>query len=379
MKRYFFILLIIFLLPLEAFCATGTIDSNYTYDYSQPPEFQPSLNSQFTALSAGVADISANPAGLMKINTFEVAVGISGYVQNPIRSDENKVYVDDVNMGGIENSPNSRAFLRLTDDRSVVTAETRPITISEDYSKGGGVNFFGMTYRMSDWLAFSISRRRDTEISFDYKMLTPILLDAQADFRNTTFEAGGPGNYIKIRQDGTIEVIVGGVAMGTSEVSAWEGFLNQGTSEVNWANGTFDDQIVDQNGVVISAAAKTGPVSWGLNIMPMTYDLELNNEISVTSDDNNSNIKFYMPNLDFSSTFEALAWITSESGNPTGYRSMEVETLHGQQIGTAKIAGKYSASLTRMDLGMQWEPADFFSVGAVYENFNGATLDLKGV
>lgn len=379
MKRYCSLLLIILLLPFEAFCATGTIDSNYSYDYTQPPEFQPSLNSQFTALSGGVADVSVNPAGIMRINTFEVAVGISGLVQNPIKSDENKVYVDDANMGGTGNSPNSRAYIRLTDDRSVVTQETRPVTIDDEYSKGGGVNFFGMTYKMSDWLAFSISRKRDTNFNFSYKMLAPVLLDAQANFRGASFEAGGPGNYVRIRNDGTIEAVVGGILLGTSEISAWSGFLQQGTGEVNWMNGSFDNTITNHNGVVLSAAAKTGAFTWGLNIMPMTYDLELNNEISVTSDKNNSNLKFYIPNLNFSSTFDAVNWVTSEAGNATGYRSMEVETLAGQQIGSAKIAGKYSASFTRMDLGMQWDPADFFSVGAVYENFNGATLDLKGV
>ncbi len=366
-------------MPFEAFCATGSIDSSYTYDYSQPPEFQPSLNSQFTALSAGVTDINANPAGLMRVNTFEVAVGISGFVQNPIKSDENNVYVDDVNLGGIENSPNSRSYIRFTDDRSAVTAESRPITINEDYSKGGGINFFGTTYRMSDWLAFSVSRKRPTAIAFNYQMLTPILVDARADFRGASVEAGGPGNYINFRNDGTIEVVIGGVTMATSEVAAWSGFLSQGTGEVDWVDGTFDNSIVNQDGIVISAAAKTGPISWGLNVMPMTVDMQLNNEVSVASDSGNSNVMFYIPNLDFSSTFDALSWVTYECGTPTGYRSIEVETRAGQQIGKAQIAGKYSASLTRMDLGMQWDPADFISVGAVYENFNGATLDLKGV
>ena len=369
----------VFLCPFAAYCTTGTIGSNYSYDYTQPPEFQPSLNSQFTALSGGVADVFANPAGIMRVNTFEVAVGLSGLVQNPISDDENIVYVDDTDMGGIEGSPNSRAYVRLTDDRSVVTAEARPVTISEDYSKGGGVNFFGITYRMSDWLAFSIARRRITAITFDYKMLTPLMLDVEANFKNTTIEAGGPGNYLNIRNDGTIEAVVGGITMGTSEVSAWSGFLEQSTSEVNMINGTFDNTIVNHNGLVFSAAVKTGQFSWGLNVMPMTYDMELNNEISVTSNNDNSNLKFYLPNLDFSSTDEAVYWVTSECAAQSGYRSMEVETLAGQQIGSAKVAGKYSASLTRMDFGMQWEPLDYLTVGAVYENFNGATLDLKGV
>jgi hypothetical protein len=372
------ILLVIFLLPFAAFCATGTVDSSYTYDYSQPPEFQPSLNSQFTALSGGVTDIMMNPAGIMHVNTIEGAVGISGFVQNPIRSDENKVYFDDVDMGGIQNSPNSRAAIRLTDDRSAVTSESRPITISEDYSKGGGINFFGMTYRFSDWLAVAISRRRPTTINFDYKMLAPVLMDAKANFRGTSFEAGGTGNYIQIRNDGTVEAVINGVAV-TSEVAAWSGFLEQGTSEVNWANGTFDNSITTDNGIVITAAAKTGQFSWGLNIMPVNVELDLDNELSITSDSNNSNLKFYIPNLDFSSSEEATFWATSEVGDPSGYSSMEVETLPGQQIGGAKIAGKYSGSYARMDLGMQWEPADFFSAGAVYENFNNAVLELKGV
>ncbi|MFH1710473.1 MAG: hypothetical protein ABH860_05355 [bacterium] len=372
-------LLIMLFLPLGAFCATGTIDSSYSYDYTQPPEFQPSLNSQFTALSGSVTDIYANPAGIMHINTLEVAVGVSGFVQNPVKSDDNIVYVDDTNMGGIENSPNSRTYLRLTDDRAVITPEARPITINENYSKGGGVNFFGITYRMSDWLAFSISRKRTTAITFDYQLLAPLLLDARADFRGTSFEAGGTGDYIQIRNDGTVEVVIGGVTMGTSEVSAWSGFLTQGTGEVNWLSGTFDNTIINNNGIVFSAAAKTGQVSWGINIMPMTYDLELNNEVTVTSDSNNSNLKFYLPDLDFSSTFEALSWITSECSQQSGYRTVEVETLTGKELGSAKIAGKYSASFTRMDFGMQWNPNDFFSMGAVYENFNSATLDLKGV
>jgi len=378
MKRSCFILLLIFLLPFGAFCTTGVIDSNYSYDYTQPPEFQPSLSSQFTALSGSVTDIFANPAGIMHVNTFEVAIGLSQFVQNPINDDENIIYVDDSNMGGMENSPNSKAYVRLTDDRAVATAEARPITINEEYSKGGGVNFFGMTYRISDWLAFSISRRRTTAITFNYKMLTPVMLDAKADFRGTSIEAGGTGNYLKIRNDGTIEAVISGMPF-TSEVSAWSGFLNQGTTEVNWVDGTFENTIEVQNGIVLSAGVKTGQLSWGLNVMPMTYDMELNNEIFISSDNNNSNLTFFMPKIDFGSSEEAVNWATSECGTSSGYRSMSVEALAGQQIGSAKIAGKYSASLMRMDLGMQWDPADFFSIGAVYENFNGAVLDMKGV
>jgi len=379
MRKPFFSLLILVLFPFAAFCASGAIDTSYSYDYNQPPEFQPSLNNQFTALSNGVADVLVNPAGIMRVATFEVALGLSGFVKNPIRSDENTVYVDDKGMKGTENSPNSRAYIRMTDDRTVVTAEPRPVTIDEDYSKGGGINYFGMTYRISDWLAFSVSRKRPTSASFDYSASSPFMLDAIADFTSTSFEVGGPGNFINIRDDGTMEVVLGGVLVGTSEVAAWSGFLRQGTSEVNWLSGTFSNSITNQNSVIISAAVKTGQFSWGLNVIPMTVDMKLYNEVSVISDSKNSNVKFYIPNLDFASTFEAVNWITHECGLPSGYRSMEVETLAGQQIGSAKVAGNYSGSLTRMDLGMQWLPTDFFSVGAVYENFNGATLNLEGV
>lgn len=298
MKNLLLILPIIVILPFGALCATGIIDSSYTYDYTQPPEFQPSLNSQFTALAGGVTDVFANPAGIMRVNTFEAAVGASGFVRNPIRSDENIIYVDDADLSGIENSPNSRAYFRLTDDRTAVTPEPRPITIDEDYSKGGGINYFGMTYRLSDLLAFSVSRKRPTAVTFDYQASVPFMLDAQADFRGTSFEAGDAGDYINIRDDGTIEVIVSGVSY-TSEVSAWSGFLRQGTSEVNWMSGTFSNSIVNQNSVVISAAAKTGQFLWGLNVIPMTVDMELNNEVYVQSDSNNTNIKFYLPNIDF--------------------------------------------------------------------------------
>ena len=378
MKKSFVLLLIGFLLQFGAFCATPTINSSYSYDYTQPPEFQPSLNSQFTALSSGVTDVFANPAGIMHVNTFEAAIGASGFVQNPIKKDVNDVYVDDVGMKGIEQSPNSRAYIRLTDDRTAITPESRSVTIDEEYSKGGGINYFGATFRVSDWLAFSVSRKRPTAITFDYQLLTPVMMDAKANFRGTSFEAGNPGDYIKIRDDGFIEVVVSGVPT-TSAQSAWSGFLEQGTSEVNWMNGTFNNSVVNQNSIVISAAAKTGQFSWGLNIMPETIDLELNNEVYIQSDSNNGNLKFYLPDIDFGSTEEALNWVTYESTVAEGYRSMEVETLAGEQIGTAKIAGKYSGSFVRMDFGMQWEPVDWMSFGAVYENFNGATLRLEGV
>lgn len=379
MRTISLILIMVLFLPLRIFCATGAVDSSYKYDYTQPPEFQPSLNSQFTALSCGVTDIFANPAGIMHVNTFEVAVGGSGFVSNPISKDTNTVYIDDVGAKGIEQSPRSRAYIALTDDRGSISPESRPFTIDEDYSKGGGINYFGTTYRVADWLAFSVSRRRPTAITFNYRLLTPVMANAVANLRGTSIEVGGSGNYINIKDDGTIEAFQSGVMIGTSDVSAWPGFLEQGTSEVNWANGTFNNSIINQNGIVISAAAKTGQFSWGLNVMPMTIDMELNNEVYVQSDSNNKNLKFYLPDLDFGSTFEALNWVTMECGTESGYRSIEVETVPGQQIGAAKIAGKYSASLTRMDLGMQWEPNDFISFGAVYENFNGATLRLSGV
>jgi hypothetical protein len=367
-----------FILPCSAFCATGVIDSAYSYDYTQPPEFQPSMNSQFTALSSGVTDIFANPAGIMHVNTIEVAIGVSGYVQNPVGNDQNKIYVDDTSMGGIQGSPNSRAYVRLTDDRASITAESRPVTIDENYSKGGGVNYFGMTYKVSDWLAFSVSRMRPTAISFNYQALVPIMLDAQADFRGTSVEVGGAGDYINVRNDGSIEVVVSGVPF-TSEVSAWSGFLRQGTSEVNWMNGEFDNSIMNQNSIVLSAAAKTGAFTWGLNIIPMTVDMRLNNEVSIRSDSNNNDLVFYMPKFDFESSEEAINWVTRECGTANGYHSMSVETMAGEKIGEARIAGNYSGSLTRMDFGMQWEPNDFFSAGAVYENFNGATLKMEGV
>jgi hypothetical protein len=378
MRKYYFVLLIIFLLPIKAFSISAVIDSNYTYDYSQPPEFQPSMTSQFTSLSRGVLDVYANPAGIMHINTLEVAAGLTGFVRNPIGSDQNFIYVDDKSLGGIENSPNSRAFVRISDDRNAITPETRAVAINEDYSKGGGINYFGMTYRVTDWLAFSVSRKRPTSINFNYQMLAPLMLDAQANFRGMSIEAGGAGNYVQIRNDGTIEVVVSGIPV-TSEVAAWSGFLEQGTSEVNWMNGEFNNSIVNQNSVVITAAGNINQVSWGLNVIPMTVDMQLNNEIAVYSDANNNNMTVYLPKFSFSSSEEAINWVTYESGQASGYHGISVESLAGQQIGGAKIAGKYSGSFVRMDLGLQWEPNDFLSFGAVYENFNGASLKMSGV
>ncbi len=378
MKK-FAIFFLIFIIPLGVFCDNGSVSSSYTYDYSSPPEFQPSLNSQFTSLSCGVTDVLANPAGLMQVNTFEVAVGASAFVSNPIKSDRNTVYVDDQSVQGIQNSPNSRAYIRLTNDRTAVTPEARPLNIDEDYSKGGGINYFGATYKVNDWLAFAITRKRPTAISFDYQMMAPVMADVKANFRGTSVEAGGQGNYIQIRSDGTIEAVIGGITLGTSKVPAWSGFLDQGTSEANDVEGTFDDSITNQDSVVLSAAVQTGQVSWGLNVMPMTYDIEMNNEMSVQSDPGNSNLTVYIPNLDFGSTQDAINWVTQECGSPTGYRTLEVETLAGQQIGAAKVAGKYTGTVVRMDLGFQWNPNDYFSMGAVYENFNHGTLQLEGV
>ena len=377
MKK-FILLLMLLTIPFGALSETAMVQSSYLYDYNQPPEFQPSLNSQFTSLSSSVVDVSANPAGLMHVTTLEIAVGGSAYVSNPIKSDKNTFSVDDIDLGGIQNSPNSRAYARLTDDRSAVTPESRPVNIDEDYSKGGGITFLGMTYRVADWLAFSVTRKRPTSISFNYQATAPVMVDARADFTGTSIEAGGAGNFISVRNDGTIEVLANGVVY-TSEVSAWNGFLHQGTSEVNWVNGTFDDSLFNNNSVVLSAAAKTGQFSWGLNVMPETVEMDLNNAVSVVSDSGNTNPKVYLPNIDFASTGDAIAWVTMEAGLPSGYRSIEVETLAGQQIGAAQVAGKYSGSLTRMDFGMQWEPTDFLSFGAVYENFNRATLKLEGV
>jgi hypothetical protein len=371
------IILLMILFPMSVQCATPSVSSAYSYDYTQPPEFQPSLNSRFTALSNGVTDILANPAGIMHVNTLEVALGGSTFISNPLKTDENKIYIDDNAMKGIQGSPNSRAYVRFTDDRSATTAESRPITIDEEYSKGGGINYFGVTYRMADWLAFSISRKRPTAISFNYNVSAPVLIDAQGSFRGATFEAG-PGNLVRIRDDGKVEVVTS-LTTETSAVSAWSNFLDQGTGEVNWANATLDNTLVNHNSIVITAASKAGAFSWGLNIMPESIDLELNNEVNVYSDPGNADLQFYLPKFNFSNTQEAIDWVTYECGNASGYRSMSIETLAGEKIGEAKVAGKYSASFVRMDLGMQWEPTDYFSMGAVYENFNGATMDLKGV
>ena len=378
MKQIPLAFLITFIVPFVCLAASGDLNARYKYDYTQPPEFQPSLNSQFTTLAHGVVDVLANPAGITDVNTIEIAFGLSGYVNNPIRSDTNSIYIDDAGMEGLEQAPNSRAYVRITDDRTAVSPEPRAVTVDEDYSKGGGFNYFGMTYKVADWLAFSISRRRPTVMSFDYSAFMPVMVDVKADFRGATFEAGNPGDYIRIRYDGTIEAVIAGMPH-TSEVSAWSGFLDQGTSEVNWVNGIFDNSIANHNSVVITTAIKTGQVSWGLNVIPESVDIELNNEMYVQSDANNSNLKFYLPKTNFGSTLEALYWVTSEVQTPAGYHSMEVETLPGQQLGSAKVAGKYSGSFVRMDLGMQWEPTDWFTLAGVYENFNGATLKLEGV
>lgn len=373
------IIFAVLVVPVRVFCTTAAIDSSYSYDYTQPPEFQPSLNSEFSSLASGVTDVMVNPAGILRVPTLEVALGGSALVTNPIKSDENKVYVNDVSAVGIQDSPNSRAYARLTDDRSASTQEARPISINEDYSKGGGLNFFGATYRIADWLAVSISRKRPTEISFNYQALAPVLASAQADFRGTSVEAGGAGNSVGITSDGTAEVLIGGTVVSQSNGPVWSGFLQQGTSEVNWLNASANDSITDQNSIVISTAVKTGGINWGLNIMPETIDLNLDNDAYIMSDSGNSNLKVYIPNFDFSSTEEAIFWATQECTTPDGFRTIEVETLAGSQLASAKVAGQYSASFVRMDLGMQWDPTDYLSFGGVYENFNDATVKLEGV
>jgi hypothetical protein len=378
MKKALFIF-ILFFVPAQVFCAGADINSIYQYDYYQAPEFQPSLNSQFTSLARGVTDVLANPAGITKVNTFEVAIGFTSFVQNPIKSDSNVINVDDVGMKGVQGSPNSRAYARLTEDRTAVSAESRPLTIDEDYSKGGGITYMGATYKVADWLSVAITRKRPTSIAFNYNVVAPLMTDIKANFRDTTVESGGPGNMFWIRPDGTIEVIVGGVAAATSEAPLWSGFLEQGTSEVNTVNATFDNSITNDNSIVLTAAAKTGNFSWGLNIMPESIQLNLDNDVNVTSNSDNGRLTYYIPDIDFNSTTEALNWAASLCTLESGYRSVEVETLPGQQIGSAKVAGNYSASFVKMDFGMQWDPTDYLSVGGVYENFNGAKYKLEGV
>ncbi|MFC1559623.1 hypothetical protein ACFL4F_00815 [Candidatus Margulisiibacteriota bacterium] len=367
--------------PVHCHGLTADISNTYLYDYTQPPLFQPSLNGEFTSLSDSVTTVRANPAGLMKVNTIEVAVGMSGLVRNPIASRSDTYFINDQVMDAEDfDGATANIALRFTDDRTATTPEARQIPLLDEYSKGGGINYFGLAFRVSENLGFGFARERPTALSINMNATMPQMVDINFDMRGFN-NIDGSGDGLLIRDDGFIEVWDDNAPVATSDAAVYDRFLDQSTNEVNWINVNLSNTVVNQQSIVVTAGFKTGPIDWGVNVIPITYNMNIDNNISIVSDDNNGNIGFLYPDLNESFTsFEAMYWVTMESTVADGYISKEVATRPTQeaQIAGAVVAGRYSGSALRMDIGAMWEPNDGFSAGFMYENFNGAKLILSG-
>jgi len=381
---YLFVLLSLLagsLYPVHGAALTADVRNTYLYDYTQPPLFQPSLNGQFTSLSDSVTTVLANPAGIMKVNTIEAVFGVSGLIHNPIVSKAETLYLNDRTMEPQDaQGADVGISIRFTDDRNSSTPEARPIPLLDEYSKGGGINYFGLTFRVSDGLGFAFSRQRPTALNINMNLTIPEMVDITADMRGFK-QTDDDGNGFQIRQDGYIEILQNDIVTGTSEAGMYTGFLDQSTNEVNWINIKMNNTVVNQQSIIVSTGLKTGQVDWGMNIIPITYNIDYDNNVSIYSDENNGNMKYLVPDiLGDPGSFEVFWWATVEATSEAGYFAKEIAThpTNEVQLGGIVSAGKYSGSALRMDIGAKWEPNDAFSVGFMYENFNGARLIMSG-
>jgi len=338
----------------------------------------PGLGNYYTTIAKGEKSVLWNPASLAKLQLSEASLalpmvsGLYSYEKSfKVTESGGKIEFD---PGSIGNGGNYGLFYRYPSDigSGLTTREITVIGHSSYATETTGQNF-SSALKVNNWVTVGFSSNSPIGADLSLAGAFPVTARAQINF------IGQKLGDMTIGADGKLRFEFGGIVY-TSEAAVWSSFLSQEATLPLIAFSELRNNMTCQSPYTASIASKIGNFSLGLNMVPISANANIDNDIRAVVDADTSNIYLYTPNFDPTNQADILNWTTTEAryGTSNGYTRKDIKVPAGDVVGTAKYRGFYQASTTRFDLGGMYDVTDWLTVGLVLENLTGSTLNFKG-
>jgi len=371
-----FIFLWVSLVGFAGFClaAEPSFNSSFTSDGAVDAY---KIENSFSSSAGGINSVLANPAGIARSSTCEITVGYGSQadalsVITYSASDE-----DFGSLGG-NAADYFTAGLYLTDDPTDAPTnefKSRDLKMAFDYERGGGITDFGIAYNFGGMFAIGVSRKRPSSFSADLGGYAPAIFRNSVDIRGHTVEAG------------TDDLTVDSAGRATYSVySTADPLFDKFTRNSSYAAVSTDikleNEVTDSREMVLTFGGTIlDNILWGINAIPISSNILLNNTYSTRTATNSANLVYYVPDFDTGDPASIADWFDETDKLYTreaGYTTYTMVLSPESEIYRGMAVGEYSASAMRVDLGFIWEPFNDVSVSFVYENIGGANLVYRG-
>jgi hypothetical protein len=329
------------------------------------------IQNSFSASSKGISSVLMNPAGIARSPTFEVFIGLGAN----LNSDSLVTFtVSDKDLGKLDTAEGGffDAGIYFTDDISTNEFKTRDVRAALDYRTGAGITDIGAAFNFGDVFAFGIARKRPAFVNIDMNSYVPTV------FKNTMNMYGKTFGDLSINEFGSAEFTGSGTSFATAN-PLYEKFTYNSTDAAVSSNVVFENKVTDDREIVLTVGGKVGSVMWGVNAIPITSSISLQNRVFTKTTSDSANMVYYVPNFDPGNSIEAYNWYASGFYTfEAGYAPYTFEVSPDEMIYSVEARGNYSASAMQIDLGFIWQATDDLSFALAYENIGGANLVYKG-
>jgi hypothetical protein len=383
MKRALILWLVIFFLSTSSYAAIEKVFPYLGVSLVTPgiEDPLPGFGTYYSSFGLGLDSILWNPASLGYIRSSEGSLGFTTVTDSPkysrLYTVEDKTF--DVGSGGQSQLGFVNAIL-FTADQNTNAITKRDFEGQLNYNtQSSGVNY-KQAVKISDWFAFGITSRGDMGGAVNLVGDFPVTYLMDMNLANTS-NFLGTGISIDPAGKLTFSYDQGGVNyVHTSEASVWNGFLRQ-TQRIPFNVLTDSRNDINiENPLTFTGSTQWQGLSCGFNMTPINASANVDNNIRVIVKDGATDPVFYVPDFDPQNEADAINWLSDPDkfGSEYGYKKRYIEIPEGESIGEARYRGFFKASATKLDLGLMYQPNDYFSFGVALENLGGANLDFSG-
>ena len=376
------------ILSILVFLATTAFAADLDYPYGRfriklPPSEDPlpGLGSYYSTLSEGMKSALWNPASLGKLKLAEASLSMIAPLEryNYERSFDIEEPGGDLEFGGTtEAGGRYGIFFRYPQDigPGLATKEIEVMSHSNYATETTGLNF-STALNVNEWLSVGFASYNPMEVDMDIAGDFPVSAKALSDFHGQTF-----GDMV-IEDDGKLKyTYTDGSITATYESTAevWSGFLSQEATIPLLAFSELRNNLHIQAPYVGTIASKFGNLCVGMNMIPISASLNIDNDVRAVVSADTQNVNLYHPNFNPENETDIQDWVNNPNryGSSDGYSRKELILPAGEVVGTAKYRGFYSASTARLDLGAMYDVTDWLTVGIVLENINSSSLKFRG-
>lgn len=334
------------------------------------------MGNYYGALSCGIRTVLWNPAGILRIPTveanatFPLKLGSYSFTRT--------TGVEDTDFTAGASSLTMGVF--WTNDLSDLTKQERDMSSRVNDSSSGVPFMFDQALRINDNMVVGVKTLGPINVESDMAGDFPMTAQYTANFINIS-DYGGKGVSTDTNGKLTYTYSSGSLSYTyTTENPLWSGFLTQKMQLPATVISSLRNSLDVKNSMVITGGYKLNNFQFGFNIIPVSATAVIDNSVQVILNKSDSDLYFYTPNFDPNNEKDVANWTMDPNlyGTSRGYKANTINIPNGEVVMDGRYRGTYTGSTTRMDLGVMMDFNASSSLSIMAENFNGASLNMKG-